>query len=101
MAKKRTVNELRQVKDTVYNHPKTHLTAQEQRLLDDLNYKAMKNIWVVTMHRNSSSEHSYVVGVYENFKDAEKAANIEEQNRAGKYGAYISSYTLNELPEEL
>ena len=40
MAKKRTVNELRQVKDTVYNHPKTHLTAQEQRLLDDLNYKA-------------------------------------------------------------
>ena len=40
MAKKRTVNELRQVKDSVYNHPKTHLTAQEQRLLDDLNYKA-------------------------------------------------------------
>lgn len=40
MAKKRTVNELRQVKDTVYNHPNTHLTAQEQRLLDDLNYKA-------------------------------------------------------------
>lgn len=40
MAKKRTVNELRQVKDTVYNHPSTHLTAQEQRLLDDLNYKA-------------------------------------------------------------
>lgn len=40
MAKQRTVNELRQVKDTVYNHPKTHLTAQEQRLLDDLNYKA-------------------------------------------------------------
>ena len=40
MAKKRTVNELRQVKDSVYNHPKTHLTAQEQRLLDELNYKA-------------------------------------------------------------
>jgi hypothetical protein len=40
MAKQRTVNELRQVKDSVYNHPKTHLTAQEQRLLDDLNYKA-------------------------------------------------------------
>lgn len=40
MAKKRTVNELRQVKDSVYNHPKSHLTAQEQRLLDDLNYKA-------------------------------------------------------------
>ena len=44
MAKKRTINELRQVKDSVYNHPtgnpKNHLTAQEQRLLDDLNYKA-------------------------------------------------------------
>lgn len=40
MAKKRTVNELRQVKDSVYNHPKTHLTVQEQRLLDELNYKA-------------------------------------------------------------
>tara|TARA_Y100000287_G_scaffold157013_1_gene134368 strand:- start:682 stop:918 length:237 start_codon:yes stop_codon:yes gene_type:complete len=40
MAKKRTVNELRQVKDSVYTHPKSHLTAQEQRLLDDLNYKA-------------------------------------------------------------
>ena len=40
MAKQRTVNELRQVKDSVYTHPKSHLTAQEQRLLDDLNYKA-------------------------------------------------------------
>jgi len=40
MAKQRTVNELRQVKDSVYNHPKSHLTAQEQRLLDELNYKA-------------------------------------------------------------
>ena len=40
MAKQRTVNELRQVKDSVYTHPKSHLTAQEQRLLDELNYKA-------------------------------------------------------------
>lgn len=40
MAKQRTINEIRQVKDTVYNHPKSHLTAQEQRLLDELNYKA-------------------------------------------------------------
>ena len=61
----------------------------------------MKNIWVVTMHRNSLSEHSYVVGVYEDFKDAKKAANIEQYNRAGKYDADINSYVLNELPEEI
>ena len=40
MAKQRTINEIRQVKDSVYTHPKSHLTAQEQRLLDELNYKA-------------------------------------------------------------
>ena len=61
----------------------------------------MKNIWVVTMHRNSLSDHSYIVGVYEDFKDAKKAANIEGQNRAGKYDADINSYVLNELPEEI
>jgi hypothetical protein len=61
----------------------------------------MKNIWVVTMHRNSLSDHYYVVGVYEDFKDAKKAAIIEENNRAGKYDAVINNYTLNELPEEL
>jgi len=61
----------------------------------------MKDIWVVTMHRNSLSDHYYVVGVYEDFKDAKKAAIIEENNRAGKYDAVINNYTLNELPEEL
>ena len=61
----------------------------------------MKNIWVVTMHRNSLSDHYYVVGVYEDFKDAKKAAIIEENNRAGKYDAVINNYTLNELPEEM
>ena len=61
----------------------------------------MKDIWIVTMHRNSLSDHYYVVGVYEDFKDAKKAAIIEENNRAGKYDAVINNYTLNELPEEL
>ena len=61
----------------------------------------MKHIWVVTMHRTTKSEHSYVVGVYDDFKDAKKAAIIEEDNRAGKYDADISSYVLNELPEEI
>jgi hypothetical protein len=61
----------------------------------------MKDIWIVTMHRNSSSEHSYVVGVYEDFKDAKKAAIIEEDNRVGKYDADITSYRLNQLPEKL
>ena len=61
----------------------------------------MKNIFVVTMHRTTKSVHSYVVGVYEDFKDAKKAAIIEEDNRAGKYNADINSYVLNELPEQL
>jgi hypothetical protein len=61
----------------------------------------MKNIWVVTMHRTTLSEHSYVIGVYEDFEDAKKAAIIEENNRAGKYDAVIDSYVLNELPEEI
>ena len=40
--KNRTLNELRQVKDTVYNHhPKNeNLTEVEQNLLNDLNYQA-------------------------------------------------------------
>lgn len=61
----------------------------------------MKNIFVVTMYRNSSSAHSYVIGVYEDFKDAHKSASIEIDNRAGKYNASIDSYVLNELPEQL
>jgi len=61
----------------------------------------MKNIWVVTMHHARTGEHSYVVGVYEDFKEAKKACNIEGQNRAGKYDADMTSYRLNQLPEEL
>tara|TARA_B100000212_G_scaffold319922_1_gene277428 strand:+ start:295 stop:537 length:243 start_codon:yes stop_codon:yes gene_type:complete len=39
--KNRTLNELRQVKDSVYNHPKhKDLTDVEQNLLNDLNYQA-------------------------------------------------------------
>jgi hypothetical protein len=38
MAKQRTINEIRQVKDTVYKHPE--LNEVEQNLLNDLNYKA-------------------------------------------------------------
>ncbi len=42
MAKKgRTLNEIRQVKDSVYKHPKHQdLTKVEQSLLKELNYKA-------------------------------------------------------------
>jgi len=61
----------------------------------------MKHIWVVTMHRTTKSQHSYVVGVYENLEDAKKAYVIEENNRGGKYDAVITRYVLNELPEEL
>jgi hypothetical protein len=58
------------------------------------------NIWVVTAHRTTLSEHSYVVGLYENFEDAKKAANIEQSNRGSKYDMDINGYILNQLPEE-
>ena len=61
----------------------------------------MKDIWIVTMHRTTKSQHSYVVGVYEDLEDAKKAKAIEEKNRAGKYDADIGRYVLNELPEEI
>ena len=39
--KERTINELRQVKDTVYNHPNNKdLSEVEQNLMNELNYKA-------------------------------------------------------------
>jgi len=41
MARKRTINELRQVKDSVYNHPHNkNLSEVEQNLMNELNYKA-------------------------------------------------------------
>lgn len=67
----------------------------------------MKHIWVVTMHRTTNmhrtikSQHSYVVGVYEDLEDAKKAGVIEEYNRGGKYDADINRYVLNELPHEI
>ncbi len=44
MAKKRTINELRQTKDSVYKHPwmnKQQLTESEKVILDKMNVKAM------------------------------------------------------------
>jgi hypothetical protein len=44
MAKKRTINELRQTKDSVYKHPwmnEQELTESEKVLLDKMNVKAM------------------------------------------------------------
>ena len=61
----------------------------------------MKNIWIVTAHRTTLSQHSYVVGLYEDFEEAKRAANIEEYNRGGKYNMDINEHTLNKLPEEL
>jgi len=60
------------------------------------------NIWVVTAHRAQvMSDHSYVVGLYDEFEVAKQACKIEEINRSGKYECRINQYTLNELPEEL
>jgi len=62
----------------------------------------MKTTYVVTAHNIfQGNQHSYVVGVYSNLKDAKKAFNIEEMNRGGKYECRINEFTLNELPEEL
>jgi hypothetical protein len=59
------------------------------------------NIWVVTAHRTTLSEHSYVVGLYKDFEDAKKAANIEQYNRSGKYDMDINGYILDKLPEKI
>ena len=59
-----------------------------------------RNIWVVTAHRTTKSEHSYVVGLYGDFEDAKKAANIEQSNRGSKYDMDITGYILNRLPDE-
>jgi hypothetical protein len=59
------------------------------------------NIWIVTAHRTTLSEHSYVVGLYKDFEDAKKAANIEQYNRGGKYDMDINGYILDKLPEKI
>lgn len=53
------------------------------------------------MHRTTKSQHSYVVGVYEDLEDAKKAAEIESYNRGGKYSMNVTSYILNALPDNL
>ena len=57
MAKKRTINEIRQVKDSVYEHPhqKRHpdLTEVEQNLLDELNYKAKLILDIESMFKSN------------------------------------------------
>jgi len=60
-----------------------------------------KIIYVLTAHRTTKSQHSYVVGVYENVHDAEEAAFIESTNRAMKYAMRVASYPLNKMPEDL
>ena len=51
MARKRTLNEIRQVKDSVYTHPTPNLTKAEQRLLEELNYKAKLIIDIENMFK--------------------------------------------------
>jgi len=60
-----------------------------------------KIIYVVTAHRTTKSQHSYVVGVYENAEDAVQAAEIESLNRGRKYEMRTTPYVLNKLPEDL
>jgi len=60
-----------------------------------------KIIYVVTAHRTTKSQHSYVVGLYENAEDAVQAAEIESLNRGRKYEMRTTPYVLNKLPEDL
>lgn len=60
-----------------------------------------KTIHVVTAHRNSLTQHSYVVGLYENVDAADQAAAIETINRGGKYTMRTTPYVLNRLPDDL
>ena len=59
-----------------------------------------KIILVLTAH-NNRSQHSYVVGVYENANDAAQAAETESLNRAMKYRMQINPFHLNKMPENL
>lgn len=64
--------------------------------------KDADEIWVVEARNNNfQNEHLYVVGVYEDYDTAKKAASIEEQNRGGKYTCSALKYPLNKLPETL
>jgi hypothetical protein len=59
----------------------------------------MKTVYVVIAYNlYQGNQHCYVVGVYDNFDDAEKASNIEEMNRGGKCECRFNEYRLNELP---
>ena len=60
-----------------------------------------KIIYVVTAHRTTKSQHSYVVGLYENLDAADEAAYIETANRGGKYNMRTTPYVLNRLPEDI
>lgn len=53
--KERTLNELRQVKDTVYNHPNNkNLSEVEQNLMNELNYKASLILKIEDMLKEKS-----------------------------------------------
>jgi hypothetical protein len=53
--KERTLNELRQVKDTVYNHPNNKdLSEVEQNLVNELNYKASLILKLEDMFKEKS-----------------------------------------------
>ena len=58
-------------------------------------------IYTILFNDDCNDDECEIIDSYEDFKDAKKAAIIEENNRAGKYDAVINNYTLNELPEEL
>jgi len=55
-------------------------------------------IYVVTAYRWGDHEkHSYVVGAYDNPKDANTQAKTEESYRGGKYICTIDQLVLNKL----
>ena len=59
----------------------------------------MKELFVVIGFKNTKSNHSYIVGVYDNKDTAIRASEIELKNRGGNYRFITTRSVLNELPE--
>ena len=61
MAKKRTINELRQTKDTVYTNPGAHMSKEGREYLEkDLDLKNVYGKWADTEFKNIAGDHDLI-----------------------------------------
>lgn len=55
------------------------------------------NVYIITAYRFGDKEsHSYVVGVFDNYKSALACAELEEDGRSGKYQCEVIEKTIND-----